>query len=156
MGRMPNPKKKIQRKANEPTIVPEENEQRSRRTSTKLVSAASKSFVLQQNPEFQKKFASKAEKVISSESKQVPEKNDIPEKIPKRDKSKPVHKETPKSSKKLKSQKDEEHPKKASSLPQVKENTSQKKRKLEQKMSQTKRKKLSLIKVLMTVLEDQE
>ena len=28
LSRMPNPKKKIQRKANEPKIVPEENEQR--------------------------------------------------------------------------------------------------------------------------------
>ena len=117
---------------------------RSRRTSTKLVSAASKSFVLQQNPEFQKKFASKAEKVISSESKKVPEKNDTPEKIPKRDKSKPVHKETPKSSKKLKSKEEEENHKKASSLPQVKENTSPKKRKLEAEIVSNKKKKIEL------------
>ena len=48
--------------------------------------------MLQQNPEFQKKFASKAEKVNLSESKHVPEKTKTPEKIPKRDMMSPEEK----------------------------------------------------------------
>ena len=56
------------------------NISRSRRASTKLVSAATKSAILQTTPEFHKSFSSTIEKVSKIEKKSVPDSKSIPQK----------------------------------------------------------------------------